>query len=550
MLFTSYLCKNKLETKWRQGMKLYFIGADHEVTGSAHFLSACGKNILVDYGMEQGINVFENAELPVAPSEIDYLLVTHAHVDHTGMIPALYKNGFKGEIYATTATCDLCDIMLRDSAHIQEFEAEWKNRKNKRAGKEKFEPAYTIEDVEGVLKHFNKVSYNEELMLCEGISVSYTDVGHLLGSASIKITITEGDTTKVIVFSGDIGNINQPIIKDPEYSTEADYVVMESTYGDRLHGDRIDYVAELSDILNDTFSRGGNVVIPSFAVGRTQEILYFMRKIKEDRLVYGYDDFEVFVDSPLAIEATNIFNENYADCFDEEAMELIRAGINPISFEGLKTSVTSTDSIAINFDKKPKVIISASGMCEAGRIRHHLKHNLWRKECTVLFVGYQAVGTLGRILIDGVKKVKLFGEEIEVNADIKVLAGVSGHADKNGLISWVSAFNPKPDAVFIVHGEDRVIESFRKTLIEEYKHNAFAPYSGSIYDLTLAEWEYIAEPILVKKEVKSVKHKAEYEKLLWAGQKLLDIINANSGLANKDMNKFAEQIEAICNKWK
>ena len=550
MLFTSYLCKNKLETKWRQGMKLYFIGADHEVTGSAHFLSACGKNILVDYGMEQGINVFENAELPVAPSEIDYLLVTHAHVDHTGMIPALYKNGFKGEIYATTATCDLCDIMLRDSAHIQEFEAEWKNRKNKRAGKEKFEPAYTIEDVEGVLKHFNKVSYNEELMLCEGISVSYTDVGHLLGSASIKITITEGDTTKVIVFSGDIGNINQPIIKDPEYSTEADYVVMESTYGDRLHGDRIDYVAELSDILNDTFSRGGNVVIPSFAVGRTQEILYFMRKIKEDRLVYGYDDFEVFVDSPLAIEATNIFNENYADCFDEEAMELIRAGINPISFEGLKTSVTSTDSIAINFDKKPKVIISASGMCEAGRIRHHLKHNLWRKECTVLFVGYQAVGTLGRILIDGVKKVKLFGEEIEVNAEIKVLAGVSGHADKNGLIAWVSAFNPKPDAVFIVHGEDRVIESFRKTLIEEYKHNAFAPYSGSIYDLTLAEWEYIAEPILVKKEVKSVKHKAEYEKLLWAGQKLLDIINANSGLANKDMNKFAEQIEAICNKWK
>ena len=531
-------------------MKLHFIGADHEVTGSAHFLSACGKNILVDYGMEQGINVFENAELPVSPSDIDYLLVTHAHIDHTGMIPALYKNGFKGEIYATTATCDLCDIMLRDSAHIQEFEAEWKNRKNKRAGKEKFTPPYTMEDVEGVLKRFNKVDYNEEFALCEGITVSFTDVGHLLGSASIKITITEGDTTKVIVFSGDIGNINQPIIKDPEYTTEADYVIMESTYGDRLHGERIDYVAELSDILNDTFSRGGNVVIPSFAVGRTQEILYFMRKIKEDRLVYGYDDFEVFVDSPLAIEATNIFNENYADCFDEEAMELIRAGINPISFEGLKTSVTSTDSIAINFDKKPKVIISASGMCEAGRIRHHLKHNLWRKECTVLFVGYQAAGTLGRILIDGAERVKLFGEEIEVNAEIKVLAGVSGHADKNGLISWISAFNPKPDAVFIVHGEDKVVENFRKTLIEEYKHNAYAPYSGSIYDLTLGEWEYIAEPIPVKKEVKYVKHRAEYEKLLWAGQKLLDIINANSGLANKDMNKFAEQIEAICDKWK
>ena len=372
----------------------------------------------------------------------------------------------------------------------------------------------------------------------------------MLGSASIKITITEDDVTKVLVFSGDIGNINQPIIKDPAYTTEADYVIMESTYGDRLHGERIDYVSKLSDILNETFSRGGNVVIPSFAVGRTQEILYFMRKIKEERLVYGYDDFEVFVDSPLAIEATNIFNENYADCFDEEAVELIRSGINPISFEGLKTSVTSNDSIAINFDKRPKVIISASGMCEAGRIRHHLKHNLWRKECTILFVGYQAVGTLGRILVDGAERVKLFGEEIEVDAEIKVLAGVSGHADRNGLISWISAFNPKPDAVFIVHGEDKAAESFRKTLVEEYKHNAYAPYSGSIYDLVLGEWEYIAEPVPIKKEIRPVKHRAEYEKLLLAGQKLLDIINANSGLANKDMNKFAEQIEAICNKWK
>lgn len=531
-------------------MKLHFIGADHEVTGSAHFLSACGKNILVDYGMEQGINVFENAELPVSPSEIDYLLVTHAHVDHTGMIPALYKNGFKGEIYATTATCELCDIMLKDSAHIQEFEAEWKNRKNKRAGKEHFEPPYTMEDVEGVLKHFYKVSYNEEIELCPGITISFTDVGHLLGSSSIKVVITEEEVTRVVVFSGDIGNINQPIIKDPAYTTEADYVIMESTYGDRLHGDRIDYVTELSDILNETFSRGGNVVIPSFAVGRTQEILYFIRKIKEDRLVYGFEDFEVFVDSPLAIEATNIFKENYADCFDEEAIKLINAGINPISFEGLKTSVTSTDSIAINFDNKPKVIISASGMCEAGRIRHHLKHNLWRRECTILFVGFQAVGTLGRIIVDGAERVKIFGEEIEVNAEIKILGGVSGHADKNGLISWISAFNPKPDAVFIVHGEDRVAENFRKTLIDEYKQNAFAPYSGSVYDLALGKWEYIAEPVPIKKDIKQVKHRAEYEKLISAATRLLDIVNVSSGLANKDMNKFAEQIEAICNKWK
>ncbi len=531
-------------------MKLTFVGADHEVTGSAHFLSACGKNILVDYGMEQGINVFENAPLPVSVPEIDYVLVTHAHIDHTGMIPTLYTKGFKGEIFATEATCDLCNIMLKDSAHIQEFEAEWRNRKNKRAGKDVFVPLYTMDDVEGILKFFKTVNYNEEIKLCDGITMKYTDVGHLLGSASIELFIEENGIRKTIVFSGDIGNTAQPIIKDPEYTEKADYVVMESTYGNRYHEERPDYIASLAEILKKTFDRGGNVVIPSFAVGRTQEVLYFIRKIKEDRLIKGYEDFEVYVDSPLAIAATTIFHENYMECFDEEAMALIEAGINPISFKGLKTSVTSDESVAINFNNKPKVIISASGMCEAGRIRHHLKHNLWRKESTILFVGYQANGTLGRILVDGAKSVKIFGEEISVNAEIKVLAGVSGHADKKGLIDWVTAINPKPQAVFTVHGDDDACTAFRDVLSSELKINAFAPYSGSIFDLSEGRWEYEAEPKFISGKGKREKKSSSiFERLMSAGERLSGVISRNSGLANKDMAKLIDQINAICDKW-
>lgn len=527
-------------------MKLHFIGADHEVTGSAHLVTACGKNILIDYGMEQGINVFENAPLPVLPSDIDYILVTHAHIDHTGMIPALYKEGFKGEIYATPATCELCEIMLKDSAHIQESEAEWRNRKNRRAGKGEFIPLYTVEDVSAVMNHFRKIHYLEKIEISDGIVVEFVDVGHLLGSASIILTITEEGLQKTIVFSGDIGNINQPIIKDPSYIDRADYVVMESTYGNRFHGDRIDYIKELTKILEETFKKGGNVVIPSFAVGRTQEILYFIRKIKEENLVKSNKDFEVYLDSPLAIAATQIFNLNYIECFDEEAMELIKNGINPISFDGLKMSVTSDESVAINSCKKPKVIISASGMCEAGRIRHHLKHNLWRKECTILFVGYQAVGTLGRIIVDGVKKVKLFGEEIDVSADIRVLAGVSGHADKAGLITWIRAFKHDLKKVFIVHGEDGVCEDFKKSL-EDEGMDAYAPYSGSVFDLAKDRWEYIAKPVRINRESKKIS--TAFERLLSVGERLMLVISKNKGLSNKDLAKFSGQIEEICKKW-
>lgn len=533
-------------------MKLTFVGAAHEVTGSAHFLNACGKNILIDYGMEQGINAFENVELPVSVSDIDIILITHAHIDHTGLLPTLYPKGFKGKIYATHATYELCKIMLRDSAHIQEFEAEWKNRKNKRAGKEVYVPLYTMQDAEGILEFFIGVDYEREIKIAEGIRVRFVDVGHLLGSASIEMKIKEEDTERTLVFSGDIGNTDQPIIKDPTYLEKADYVLMESTYGDRFHGDKPDYVKEFTDIVQETFDRGGNVVIPSFAVGRTQEILYFIRQIKEQRAIYGHEDFEVYVDSPLAIQATTIFQNNYLSCFDEEAMQLIHDGINPLSFKGLKTSVTSDESIGINFNPMPKIIISASGMCEAGRIRHHLKHNLWRRECTILFVGYQAHGTLGRALIEGAKTVKLFGEEISVNAKILSLKGVSGHADKQGLLNWIKAFRPKPKAVFLVHGDSEVAVNFREHLTKEEGFLAYTPYSGSIFDLKTGEWEYEALPKPIEKMdkgEKATKAKTVYDRLVIAGERLMAVIARNKGLANKDTAKFTNQINSLCDKW-
>ena len=531
-------------------MKLYFIGADHEVTGSCHYVEACGKRFLVDCGMEQGKDVFENVEIPVPASQIDYVLLTHAHIDHSGLLPLLFKNGFRGEIISTFATSDLCSIMLRDSAHIQEFEAEWRNRKGRRAGKEEFVPLYTMDDALGAVELFHPCDYNQKIELTEGISIRFTDVGHLLGSASIEIWITEDGVSKKIVFSGDIGNTNQPLIKDPEYLSEADYVVMESTYGDRTHGERPDYVTELANIIQETFDRGGNVVIPAFAVGRTQEMLYFIREIKEKGLVTGHGCFKVFVDSPLAIEATNVFNKNFRACFDEDAMKLINAGINPIKFDGLNLAVSSDESRAINFDMEPKVIISASGMCDAGRIKHHLKHNLWRKECTVLFVGYQGAGTLGRALTEGANYVKLFGETIEVQAEIRKLSGISGHADKNGLLEWVNHFTPKPQKVFVVHGEDLVCESFVKCLKEEHGLDAEAPFSGAIYDLANACWEKEGIKVYVKSEKPVERHRSDvYARLVEAGKRLMLVITHNEGGTNKDLTKFMNPIHALCYKW-
>ena len=529
-------------------MELMFIGADHEVTGSCHYLRVGDKNILVDYGMEQGVNVFENCELPVDAALIDYVFLTHAHIDHSGLLPLLYSRGFRGGIYATAATCDLCSIMLRDCAHIQMQEAEWKNRKARRSAGEIIEPIYTMEDADGTIRRLIPCDYEKEITVCEGVKIRFTDIGHLLGSSSIEVWATENGVTKKIVFSGDIGNSSQPLIKDPKTTEEADYVVMESTYGDRLHSaDRPDYIGELTKILKTTFDRGGNVVIPSFAVGRTQELLYFLRQIKADRLVKGHEDFPVYVDSPLAVEATGIFQKNEYECFDEAAMAFVRQGINPITFPGLKLAITSDESKEINFDNTPKVIISASGMCEAGRIRHHLKHNLWRPECTVLFVGYQAVGTLGRAIVEGAKEVKLFGEQIEVRARIMKLVGMSGHADKNGLIDWVEGFRRRPGKVFVVHGEDSVCKLFTACLRTEHGLDAYAPYSGTRFDLIDGSFIYEAEPVAVKKKARGVSD--VFVRLLASGQRLIAIIHKNEDGANKDLAKFADQINSLCDKW-
>ena len=531
-------------------MQITFLGATHEVTGSCTYVEAAGKHFLVDCGMEQGPNYYENQELPISPSEVDFVLLTHAHIDHSGNLPLLYAKGFRGNIYATDATKDLCDIMLKDSAHIQMFEAEWRNRKGKRSGKEEFIPLYTMDDALGAISRLVGCTYQEEIYLAEGIRVRFADAGHLLGSSSIEIWLTEEDTEKKIVFSGDIGNVDQPLINNPQYIGMADYAVIESTYGDRSHGQVTDYVPNLAKVIQEAFDKGGNLVIPSFAVGRTQEMLYFIRQIKEQQLVTGHGDFSVYLDSPLAVEATNIFRQHYRDCYDEEARRIIESGINPISFSGLKLSVDSASSKAINFDEEPKIIISASGMCDAGRIKHHLKHNLWRRDSTILFVGYQARGTLGRALIEGAKTVKLFGEEIMVQAQIKVLPGVSGHADDQGLMKWASSFKVKPQKVFVNHGDDQSCETLAQRLRDELHYDTMAPFSGTVYDLSNNLCIHEAAGVVITKKEKKVSRAATtFDRLLAAGQRLLTIIHHNEGGANKDLAKFTSQINSLCDKW-
>lgn len=531
-------------------MKIMFIGATHEVTGSCYYLEAAGRRFLVDCGMQQGPDDYENEEIPVSPGDLDFVLLTHAHIDHSGNLPAIYAKGFRGPVYATEATCHLCDIMLRDSAHIQMFEAEWRNRKARRQGKPEYIPAYTMEDAMGVIRDFIPCPYEKKVIPAEGIAVRFVDAGHLLGSSSIEITINEEGIERKIVFSGDIGNRDQPLIKDPTYLHQADYVVMESTYGDRSHGERPDYVSKLSEIIQRTFDRGGNVVIPSFAVGRTQEMLYFIRQIKAENRIKGHENFKVYVDSPLANEATMIFKEHMYDCFDEEAVILIRQGINPLSFPGLRISVTSDDSKAINSDEECKVIISASGMCDAGRIKHHLKHNLWDKRNTILFVGYQALGTLGRALLEGASEVKLFGEEVYVAAEICQMHGISGHADVNGLLDWISAFEEKPRKVFITHGDDEVTEIFARRLREEKGLDTMAPFSGTKYDLVEDVCIYEARGVRkTKMATRAGKVARAFEKLVAMGQRLMSVIRKNEGCPNKDLEKFSREIQSLCDKW-
>ncbi len=536
-------------------MKIMFIGAAHEVTGSCHYLEVGSNKILVDCGMEQGANIYENMPLPVSFAQIDYVFLTHAHIDHAGLLPLAYANGFRGRVFTTKATENLCQIMLKDSAYIQEMEAEWKNRKARRSGKQEVEPLYHIQDAIGVMEHFVPCNYDEKVLVNEDVSVRFIDVGHLLGSASIELWLQEGGAERKIVFSGDIGNYNKPLIKDPNYCESADYVVMESTYGGRNHKKNCNHVEELAKIIEMTLNRGGNVVLPAFAVGRTQELLYYIRKIKADGLVKGHEGFEVYVDSPLAVEATGVFQMNLKDVYDEETKALVEQGINPISFPGLKLTVTAEESKNINFVHKPKVIISASGMCDAGRIRHHMKHNLWRKDSCIVFAGYQAEGTLGRILQDGATSVKLFGEEIEVEATIETLHDISGHADQAGLLRWVNEFKVKPKQIFVVHGSDQVCDDFSILLKEQFNLNAEAPFSGASYDLINGQWIEITIGIPIEKQEDVSKTKQSkkasnvYTRLSSAGERLLRVINGNEGGANKDLARFADQINALCDKW-
>ena len=531
-------------------MKLTVLGATHEVTGSCTLLEACGKRFLIDCGMEQGADTYENCDIPVAPGQIDAVFLTHAHIDHSGKIPALVAGGFKGEIYATEATQKLCNIMLRDSAHIQEFEAEWRNRKAQRSGGPAYVPPYTMADAEQALRQFKGYPYGKCITVCEGVALRFLDAGHLLGSSSIYITIKEGTEERTVLFSGDIGNVNRPLIRDPQMAEYADYVVIESTYGDRLHGERPDYLCQLTSVLQSTFDRGGNVVIPAFAIGRTQELLYLIRTIKEQKLVHGHDGFPVYVDSPLAVEATRIYSCGMLDYYDHETLELLSQGIDPILFPNLKLSVTSDDSKLINADKTPKVILSASGMCEAGRIRHHLKHNLWRRESTVLFVGYQALYTIGRKLIDGVKSLKLLGEQITVNATIEQMAGISGHADRDMLITWLGNMERPPKKVFVNHGDDTVCDSFVQTVTEKLGYHAVAPYSGDGYDLLTGECFQKGIIKLTQKESAGrARANLLYERLLSAVKRLTHLIDAMKGASNKEIVRMTDQINGICDKY-
>ena len=530
-------------------MKLTFFGAAHAVTGSCHCLEVNGRKILIDCGLQQGRDEHDDNALDFSPSYIDYVLVTHAHIDHSGRIPLLVKEGFSGPIYTTRLTAQLLSIMLRDSAHIQESDAQWQNQKGQRAGREEVEPLYTLTDAEEALQLLNTQEYGQIFELCEGVKVRFCDAGHLLGSSCVEIWATENGVTKKLVFSGDLGNVDQPVIRDPSFVTEADYVIMESTYGDRNHQPPESYTEALAALIDDVFSKGGNIVIPSFAVGRTQELLYFLREIKNEGMVKSVPNFTVCVDSPLAAEATKIYAGDLHGYLDEEAIAVLQGGDNLFTFPGLTLTQSTEESKALNMDKSSKIIISASGMCDAGRIRHHLKHNLWRPECAVVFVGYQGEGTLGRRLLEGAKSVKLFGEEIAVRARILNFPGLSSHADRDHLLDWIGHFSPKPDQVFVVHGDSEITDLFANDL-NERGIPAHAPLYEEVYDL-------LGNRMLAKGVVLESKRttggasapSAAFLRLQDVSKDLADLISRSRGRSNKDLSKLADQLRQIMDKW-
>jgi len=465
-------------------MKISFLGAAKIVTGSNLLIETRNTKFLIDCGMFQGsksINRMNYETFCFNPEEIDFMVLSHAHIDHSGRIPKLIKKGFKGDIYSTKATVDLCSIMLPDSGHIQEMENEWDNRKRRRSGEKLREPLYTVKEAGESLRYFKPVLYDQKIELNGEVSLRFRDAGHILGSSIIELWIKEekGKETK-LVFSGDLGRRDRPILRDPYLIDEADYLIVESTYGNKLHHPSENDAKELISIINTTVKRGGNVVIPSFAVERAQDIIYELNKYYTEYIKTEDQDFlnvPVYVDSPLTVSATEIFLRN-PDCFDEETLNLIKMGNNPLDFRNLKFTKTTEESKQLNISKESKVIISASGMCTAGRIKHHLKHNLWRKESSIVFVGYQAEGTLGRRIKEGEKAVKIFGEEVQVNAEIHSLEGFSSHADREGIIWWIEGFKNKPKKIFIVHGEEEATEEISRKIEEKSKIKTYIPELG------------------------------------------------------------------------
>lgn len=526
-------------------MRISFLGAAKTVTGSCFYIETDNCSFLVDCGMFQGSNADEarnHDPFPFNPAELDFVILTHAHIDHSGRLPKLYVDGFQGQIYATKATSELCAIMLPDSGHIQEFENEWVNRKRERAGLPPVKPLYTIQDAIDCTKLFRSVRYYEEIRIDDSIRVKFNDAGHLLGSSIVELWVRENGRETKLVFSGDLGNRNMPILRDPDIIESADYVFIESTYGNRNHIRTENKIDKFVEIIKTTKERGGNVIIPSFAVGRTQEIIYELFK---QRGKYGEElshllDMPVYVDSPLAVSATEVFRNNL-DCYDEEAREYIEKGDNPLDFPGLRFTRSADESKALNTSTESLIIISASGMCEAGRIKHHLKHNLWRKESSIVFVGYQAVGTLGRRLVDGAKKVRIFGEEINVDARVEILEGLSGHADQAGLISWLESFRQKPRNIFVVHGEEESMTEFGQLIAKELGIEPIIPEYGESFMVT-AEG---VSPADRKAERRERKERYGFKRLeiVHMLDKLKDELEEASAIIRDDLRTDKEDIE-------
>jgi len=528
-------------------MKVRFLGASTSVTGSCHLITTDNHMFLLDCGQFQGSDDMDelNAkEFDFDPAEIEFLILSHAHIDHSGRIPLLVKRGFKGKIYCTDATADLLTVMLKDSASIHERETEWKNRKNQRAGNPLVEPLYTMKDVEAALDQVAPVLYNQLVELNESVKVVFNDAGHILGSSIVELFITENNEVSKIVYSGDLGMTGRPILRDPTIIKKADYVIMETTYGNRVHEKNSDSIERLIDIVLNTTRRGGNVIIPSFAVGRTQELIYQFNRFYEEHSEYK-DELKkimVYVDSPMAISATEVFRRN-AQVFDDETREYILRGDHPLDFPNLVFTRTAEESVMLNTDPSPKVIISSSGMCEAGRIKHHLKHNLWNPKSSIVFVGYQARGTLGYSILNGDKKVTIFGEKIHVEAEIHNLEGFSGHADKNGLLDWLAGFKQPPKQIFLVHGEEDAKQEFAKEVKSLLGYDCTIVEGDTEFTLTKQDVISIDE---MKKELVSPEAIFEIKKNIASIHNALENILYNTHLAMSS-NLTPEQITQINN---